>query len=1365
MILRLFQGLWSRLSLLSRLLILVVLAFALTTVFTLVLIVQQAARDVQSEVDNKLAQELNNLGMVLSPALASRNAQYVVKALDEYRRSAWVVSVGFRDVTDAVDFQQDTPAPLTAPLWFARWCGTQPVTATRPLMVEGEYYGIISLRLSPHPTINTTWRYTQRQLLFYALTFLLVLTGIFIVLRNGLRPLGMLAAGTRSLGQGHLAVRLTPAGSSELRTSIEGFNRMASSIERMVQELQDSEAAMARSKENLRVTLQSIGDGVITTDARGRVTMMNPVAEVLTEWSQHDALGRSVEEVFHIVNEATGGIVESPVAHVLREGRIVGLANHTLLIGRDGAVRPIADSGAPIRLTDDGELIGVVLVFRDQSEEHRRVKALTESQQLYASLVDATPVGIFQVDLAGKPTYSNTQLTELLGYDPVHTGVTLGSSERLTDADKQQQQQAFMLCINERRLVVTVHRLMVGGQVRWVNTRLMPMLDADNRVTGCVGTMEDITAEREHARKIEHLSRLYATLSEINSAIVHSKDTHTLYPEVCRVAHDVGGFIGAWVIVADRDKQRVTLEGVVAKDPDLVRRDVARMRLDAADAQNSLSLQVLLQGERQISNAYLNEDQHRAFHDNVRQLGGRALLGTPIKQDGRTVAVLVLLAEEENYFSDDLITLVDEIAEDISFALDNFERERQRQLAEARLQDNEERLRLALMVSHQGTYEIDFVSQSAHIDAVYAKLLGLPEQAVTMPVDSYVAALASVHDAWLASHTWPPKEPTFGMDGEYVSPTGVHRWLSWTGAVVAWSANGAAARLIGTVTDITERHATEDHLRMTALLFDNSRDAIIITDRQGDIVTVNRAFTDVNGYSAPEVTGRNPRLLASGRHDAAFFREMWQQVMAAGFWQGELWNRRKNGEIYPSLTTVSVVRRPDGVPTHFLSMSADITRQKEFEARISRLAYRDSLTDLPNRALLRDRVERHLVMCLREKTPLAVLFVDLDRFKTINDSLGHSVGDGLLIEFGQRMVQTVRDTDTVGRLGGDEFLIVLPGADATAAARVANKLLQELSRPCVINGHSLVVTPSIGISLCPKDGQTFDSLLKAADAAMYQAKEMGRNNFSFASEQGNQAAMRRLVLEHAMRKGMEHGEFQLHYQPKFDIQGSRLVGLEALLRWRSAELGPVAPAEFIPMAESTGLIDALGTWVIREACRQARAWQDEGLSPVRISVNVSVRQFNQRNITATVEQALHDTGLTGDVLEIEITESLLAGDSAYVLDVMHEFKYRGIQIAVDDFGTGYSSLSYLKRFPIDRLKIDKSFIDTIAQDPDYRAIAGAVVVLGHSLGMQVIAEGVESSEQLQILQDLGCDEVQGYLLARPLPADEVAGLLARKVPV
>ena len=559
--------------------------------------------------------------------------------------------------------------------------------------------------------------------------------------------------------------------------------------------------------------------------------------------------------------------------------------------------------------------------------------------------------------------------------------------------------------------------------------------------------------------------------------------------------------------------------------------------------------------------------------------------------------------------------------------------------------------------------------------------------------------------------------------------------------------------LLARVRNILQRKRAEAQLRLAAHVFEYSGEAIVITDRDNRIVEVNPSFTRMTGYTAEEVHGKNPGILSSGRATKEEYRVMWAAIEEHGFWQGEMWDRRKDGNIYPKLLTISVVRNYQGDIDFYIASFADLSEQKATEEKIRHVAHHDALTGLPNRLYLHISLEQAIAAARRENAEVALLFIDLDRFKIINDTLGHHVGDSLLVEVAQRLRKCVRESDLLARLGGDEFVVAISGDDAiNIAAHVAEKILGSLSRPYHIAGNALHSTPSIGISLYPHDGDSIESLMKNADAAMYHAKSMGRNNFQFFSTEMTQSSSERLQLEDSLHRALEHGEFIVYYQPQADFASGRLVGAEALIRWRHPERGMISPLDFIPLAEENGMILPIGAWVLREVCRQLKAWRELGLTGLHVAVNLSPRQFHQDGLVENILGALREFDVPAAALELEITESSVMENPDEAVSLMNRLNQNGLSIAIDDFGTGYSSLSYLKRFPVSKLKIDRSFVMDIPGDANDTAIAIAVIQLARSLGLKTVAEGVETAEQRQFLSDQGCDLLQGYWYSRPLDA-------------
>jgi len=586
---------------------------------------------------------------------------------------------------------------------------------------------------------------------------------------------------------------------------------------------------------------------------------------------------------------------------------------------------------------------------------------------------------------------------------------------------------------------------------------------------------------------------------------------------------------------------------------------------------------------------------------------------------------------------------------------------------------------------------------------------------------------------------------------------GEERWV-FSQAEVQVDADGKPQALVGTILDITERKRIEADLRIAARAFD-AQEAMVITDRNSVILRVNRAFTENTGYSAEEAIGQTPRLLKSCRHDDEFFRAMWESVTCTGGWQGEIWDRRKDGEEYQKWLTISAVKDDAGAVTHYIGAQYDITARKQAEEKINELAFFDPLTGLPNRTLLRDRLRQAMTASGRSGSYCALLFVDLDHFKTLNDSLGHEVGDSLLKQVAQRLVASVREGDTVSRVGGDDFVVILSGLAASAAdaanatEMVARKILALLDHIYQFGELAHYSSASIGATLFKGSASSADDLMKQSDLTMYKAKAAGRNTFLFFDPAMEVAAQERAALEGDLRQALDGEQFFIEYQAQVSGDG-RLTGAEVLVRWKHPRRGVVAPAEFIPLAEEAGLIVPLGNWVLETACRQLARWAAEpAMAALTVAVNVSAQQFVHSDFVDLVVELLARTGANPQRLKLELTESLLVDNVEAVIAKMFALKALGVGFSLDDFGTGYSSLAYLKRLPLDQLKIDQSFVRDVLVDVNDAIIARTIVALAHSLGLGVIAEGVETEAQRDFLASAGCHAYQGYFFSRPLPID------------
>ncbi|MDP2169436.1 MAG: EAL domain-containing protein [Rhodocyclaceae bacterium] len=602
-------------------------------------------------------------------------------------------------------------------------------------------------------------------------------------------------------------------------------------------------------------------------------------------------------------------------------------------------------------------------------------------------------------------------------------------------------------------------------------------------------------------------------------------------------------------------------------------------------------------------------------------------------------------------------------------------------------------------------------------------------------------------------------EPILAMNGTVLGVFAFYWELPATPDVSDIELMREVAQLAGLA---IERKRTENELQIAASVHQAIGEAITVADADNRIIAINPAFTHVTGYAAHEAIGQDTRLLKSGRHELPFYQEMWHALETTGCWQGEIWNRRKNGEEYPEQLAINTIYDGNGKVLRRIAMFCDITEKKRTEETIWRQANYDSLTELPNRRLFLDRLQQEIRKAQRAKLHVALLFVDLDRFKEVNDALGHHTGDLLLIEAAHRVRDCVRTTDTVARLGGDEFTVIMSDlADTDRVSKVAQEILLALAEPFVLDTESVFVTASLGITIFPGDADNVESLLKNADQAMYAAKAQGRNRFSYFTTSMQVAAQTRLLFSNDLRNAIATDQLEVYLQPIVELATGRIFKAEALLRWHHPTHGMVSPAHFIPIAEEIGLINEIGDWVFKEAARTAKRWYDAGLlkatddALIQISVNKSPRQFFSGNTQETWIDYLIEIGLPAKCIAIEITEGVLLDDRPEIADKLMKFRDAGFRISLDDFGTGYSAMSYLKKFPLDFLKIDQTFVRDMAADRGDQAIVEAIIVMAHKLGLKVIAEGVETSEQCEMLKAAGCDYGQGYLFARPMPAAEM----------
>ncbi|KIX12208.1 bifunctional diguanylate cyclase/phosphodiesterase [Dethiosulfatarculus sandiegensis] len=687
----------------------------------------------------------------------------------------------------------------------------------------------------------------------------------------------------------------------------------------------------------------------------------------------------------------------------------------------------------------------------------------------------------------------------------------------------------------------------------------------------------------------------------------------------------------------------------------------------------------------------------------------------------------------------------------------------QRKISEQALRHSQASLIRSQKMAHMGNWELDLNSGVMTCSEEVLNILGLPKgnspgnmaeyldlvhpkdrRKVRSDMDEALCCQGAVH-----------------QEHRIIRPDGKERILHTIFEGLK-GPHGRAAVLSGVLQDITQRRLSEQRVRLLARAFENALDGMIITNENGVIQMVNPGFTAITGYSAQEAIGRNPSILRSNRTSAKLHKAMWESIQKTGFWQGEIFNRRKNGQTYPQWLSIRAIKNEIGKVSHYVGALHDLTELKQGEAKIAHQALHDALTGLPNRIFFNERLADAMREVSKHNGKLALLFLDLDNFKNINDSLGHAVGDKLLSATAERLLSLVRDQDTVARLGGDEFIMILkdPGSKDQATG-AANRIIKAMSQPFWINEREMYITASIGITIYPDDGEDLEALVSNADMAMYQAKDVGKNTTRIFTRDLNTRIKRRMSLEESLRNAIKNEELEVYFQPKVDLRTGSMAGAEALVRWNHPDKGLIGPDEFIPLAEETGLIIPLGRWVLRNSCRTAKAWMNHGHQCMQISVNLSPKQFTQKDLPQMVGNTLSDTGLPPYALELELTENMVMQNVDEAINTMHRLSNLGIQLSLDDFGRGYSSLYYLKRFPMNELKIDRSFVDDIPSDPDNASIVNTIISMGRSLNLRVVAEGVETKEQLSFLKKNNCDQMQGYFFQAPIPALDLLRLLQR----
>lgn len=1114
-----------------------------------------------------------------------------------------------------------------------------------------------------------------------------------------------------------------------------------------------AEEKLRLSEENLSITLQSIGDAVIVTDENGYITRMNATAERLTGWTLADACGRSLPEVFRIVNAQTRVPSINPVQLVMQHGEVVGLANHTALLSRDGNEYQISDSAAPIR-SPSGKITGVVLVFSDVTEDYRVREALASTAELLVHTGELAKVGGWELDLRTMKFNWALQTFRIHEMDPPIPPTIEQSIELFAPEARPLMQAAVDNAINHGTAYdLELPKLTMKGRPIWVRVQGSAVME-NGKAIKLFGALHDITARKEAEQYEQFRSNILEMLAGTASlnAILRSLvlGVEQLHPEmICSI------------LLLDSEGKHL-IKGIAPSLPDFYNEALDGVAIGPATGSCGTAAYT---GERVI---VADIGSHPYWAD-YKVLAATANLGAcwsqPIRSsDEQVLGTFAIYHREANEPKAHDITIIEQCARLASIAIE-------RNLAAEKLRDSEEHYRLLTEDASDVVWKMTEDSYFTYISPADQRMRGYHADEVIghhvfeLLTEKGVAALRKKTLERIEAEAHGDLTGTVNFELQQRCKDGRLIWTE-VRSTPTRDERGNINGYQGITRDITNRRNADEALRIAAIAFE-SQEGMYITNTDWVFLRVNKAFSDITGYSTEDAIGQKPELLRSGMHDAVFYAEMTEHLISSGSWQGEIWDRRKNGEVYPILLTVTVVKDDTGKTTHYVGTFTDISSRKTAEEKIKSLAFYDPLTYLPNRRLLMDRLEQALAGGARHQRKGALLFVDLDNFKTLNDTLGHDKGDILLQQVAKRLVTCTRDGDTVARLGGDEFVVMLEGLSedaieaATQAEAVGEKILDTLNQGYTLAGIEHRSTPSIGITLFGEHPETIDEPLKRADLAMYQAKAAGRNTLQFFDPQMQAVVAAHVAMEEGLREAIAKDQFLIYYQVQVMGEG-QLTGAEALVRWKHPERGMVPPAEFIPLAEETGLILPLGQWVLNTSCAQLAVWaNDPAMEHLTLAVNVSPRQFHQRDFVEQVQAALKRTGANPRRLKLELTEGLLVSNVEDVIAKMRVLKQQGVGFSLDDFGTGFSSLSYLKRLPLDQLKIDQGFVRDILIDPNDAAIARMVIVLAQSLGLAVIAEGVETQEHRDYLASQGCHAYQGYLFSRPLPLLEFEAFVKR----
>jgi diguanylate cyclase (GGDEF)-like protein/PAS domain S-box-containing protein len=1071
---------------------------------------------------------------------------------------------------------------------------------------------------------------------------------------------------------------------------------------RSEREARESSARLLASEANLSVLTALSPVGIFRTDPNGSTVYANERFREITGLSADQLRDQSWIQAVHPEDSERA----TAAWHDAIRQKQAFYGEHRLL-RPDGSIRWVLTQATP-QADAEGGITGYIGTVTDITARKHIEEALQSSEARYRNIVELSQEGIWQIDADNRTTFVNVKMAEMLGY----TVAEMQGQPLFAFMDEEGRTITARNVERRRQGISEEHEfkfIRKDGSELWALLNTNPLVDPQGGYTGAFAMVSDITERRRAEMALRDSEERYRS-----------------------------------VITAMR-------EGVVIQRSDL---SIAAcnpsaehiLGLPMDQMMGRTSVDPLWQTIREDGSPFPGETHPAVVTLRTGQPQSDVVMGVR-RTDGTDVWISInsqpLMRPDETLPYAVVTTFVD--------ITERKRAERALIHSESNFRALTENANVGILVHHQGRH-------------VFANPLLLSMLGYTLDEFRHTAMKDVVHPdeyekvsarflARQAGGAVPHVYETVlqAKDGRSIP-------VELTATTTTWEGSPGGLVLLQ---DISERRRAEEQMRKLSSAVEEIADSVLITNPEGIIEYVNPAFTSTTGFAREEVVGQTPRLLKSGKQGPGFYQKMWQTILAGDAFSDVFINRRKDGGLYYEEKTITPLKDANGRVTHFVSTGKDVTERTQIQERLQYIAQHDALTDLPNRVLLFDVLKRALARARRHGRQVAVMFIDLDRFKNINDSLGHEAGDKVLQQLSERFTRAVRSSDDlVARFGGDEFVIVLDDvANESDIREIAQKVLHALLPPFKVDHQQLYITASIGVSLFPGDGEDSSTLLKHADVAMYRAKDLGKNTYQFYSADMSARAFERLTLESSLRHALERGEFLLHYQPQLAVENGSIIGVEALLRWQHPEFGMVMPAEFMSLLEETGLIVPVGEWVLQAACAQLRVWHDAGWTGLRMAVNLSARQFHSTVLASAVERALALLDGGAERLELEITESVLMHNAAATEETLKKLAAMGCRIAIDDFGTGYSSLSYLKRFPLNVLKVDRSFVRDIPADNDDAAIVSTIVAMAHNLRLAVIAEGVETHEQLAFLRACGCDVMQGYLFSRPVPADQIKGLL------